>query len=262
MPRQKKRLCFDLGTDFKVRRTQGQTFYYYGIGNVWHNLQTALPGSYQVDNAALVLAACELISKNNTAITLNNIQEGLSKNHWPGRLEIVSHHPFIILDGAHNLAAARNLAKFLSTHLAGKAITLVIGILDDKPYKAMLKSLLTTTNRVILTRAKIDRALEPGRLYEVAKNFNQDVTIIPDVGQAIKKAVETTPRHGAICIAGSLYVVGEAKEAFEKGLISGCRQIQSSGTAGGHQGRSFLIRRSLKTLEAEYQMTKTFVTAV
>ncbi|MBW2449295.1 MAG: bifunctional folylpolyglutamate synthase/dihydrofolate synthase [Deltaproteobacteria bacterium] len=215
---------FRLGTDFKVRRNQGQTFSYYGIRNVWHNLQTALPGSYQVDNAALVLAACELIGKNNATITRNNIQEGLSKNHWPGRLEIVSNNPFIILDGAHNLAAARNLAKFLSTNLAGKAITLVVGILDDKPYKAMLKSLLTPVHRVILTRAKIDRALEPERLYDVAQNLNADAVIIPDVEQAIKKAVETTPRHGAICIAGSLYVVGEAKEAFEKGLISGCHK--------------------------------------
>jgi dihydrofolate synthase/folylpolyglutamate synthase len=215
---------FRLGTDFKVRRNQGQTFSYYGIRNVWHNLQTALPGSYQVDNAALVLAACELIGKNNATITRNNIREGLSKNHWPGRLEIVSNNPFIILDGAHNLAAARNLAKFLSTNLAGKAITLVVGILDDKPYKAMLKSLLTPVHRVILTRAKIDRALEPERLYDVAQNLNADAVIIPDVEQAIKKAVETTPRHGAICIAGSLYVVGEAKEAFEKGLISGCHK--------------------------------------
>ena len=221
---QKKAPLFRLGTDFKVRRSQGQTFSYYGMGKVWHNLQTALPGSYQVDNAALVLAACELINKNKTAITLNHIRQGLSKNQWPGRLEIVSQNPFIILDGAHNLAAARNLAKFLSTNLAGKAITLVIGILNDKPYKAMLKSLLPPVTRVILTRAKIDRALEPQKLYEAAKNLNPAITIAPDVGQAIKTAVETTPRHGVICIAGSLYVVGEAKEALEKGLIGGCRQ--------------------------------------
>ena len=220
----KKAPLFRLGTDFKVRRNQKQTFSYYGIRNVWHNLQTALPGSYQVDNAALVLAACELIGKNNAALTLNNIQEGLSKNRWPGRLEIVSDNPFIILDGAHNLAAARNLAKFLSTNLAGRVITLVVGILDDKPYKAMLKSLLTPVNRVILTRAKIDRALDPRKLYEATKNLKLDVAIIPDVARAIKNAVETTPRHGAICIAGSLYVVGEAKEAFEKGLISACRK--------------------------------------
>ena len=220
----KKAPLFRLGTDFKVRRNQGQTFSYYGIGNVWHNLQTALPGSYQVDNAALVLAACELIGKNKAVIALNNIREGLSKNRWPGRLEIVSQNPLIILDGAHNLAAARNLAKFLSTNLAGKSITLVIGILDDKPYKAMLKSLLTPVNRVILTRPKIERALEPGRLYDAAKNLRLEAAIIPDVGQAIKNAVETTPGNGAICIAGSLYVVGEAKEALEKGLIGGCRK--------------------------------------
>jgi len=224
MAAQKKAPLFRLGTDFKVRRNQGQAFSYYGIENIWHNLQTALPGSYQVDNAALVLAACELIGKNNSAITLNNIQEGLTKNHWPGRLEIVSNNPLIILDGAHNLAAARNLAKFLAANFAGKAITLVIGILDDKPYKEMLKSLLTPVTRIILTRAKTDRALEPGKLYEVAKSQIPDVTIIPDVAQAIINAVETAPRHGAICIAGSLYVVGEAKEAFEKGLIGGCRQ--------------------------------------
>jgi dihydrofolate synthase/folylpolyglutamate synthase len=221
---EKKAPLFRLSTDFKVRRNQKQTFSYYGIRNVWHNLQTALPGSYQVDNAALVLAACELIGKNNAALTLNNIQEGLSKNLWPGRLEIVSDNPFIILDGAHNLAAARNLAKFMSTNLAGRVITLVVGILDDKPYKAMLKSLLTPVNRVILTRAKINRALDPRKLYEAAKNLKPDVAIIPDVARAIKNAVETTPRHGAICIAGSLYVVGEAKEAFEKDLTSACRK--------------------------------------
>jgi len=220
----KKAPLFRLGTDFRVRRNPGQTFSYYGMKSVWYNLQTALAGSFQVDNAALVLAACELIGENKASMTLKNIREGLEKHQWPGRLEMVANDPFIILDGAHNLAAAHNLAKFLSTNLAGRDITLVVGILDDKPYKAMLKSLLTPVHRVILTRAKINRALEPGRLYEVAQNLNAEAVIIPDVGQAIKKAIETTPRHGAICIAGSLYVVGEAKEAFEKGLISGCHK--------------------------------------
>jgi dihydrofolate synthase/folylpolyglutamate synthase len=221
---EKKAPLFRLGTDFKVRRNQGQAFSYYGMKNVWHNLQTALAGSFQVENAALVLAACELIGENEASVTLKNIRKGLDKHQWPGRLEIVSQDPFIILDGAHNLAAAHNLAKFLSTNLADRAITLVIGILDDKPYKAMLKALIAPTHRVIFTRAKIDRALDPQILYEAGKDLKSDVNIISDVAQAIRNAIETTPRDGAICIAGSLYVVGEAKEAFENGLISSCRR--------------------------------------
>ncbi len=212
---------FQMGADFKIRRSPPGAFSYYGLENVWRNLQTALSGSHQVDNAALVLATCELLNRNNVVISLDNIKKGLSKNIWPGRLEIVSDDPSIILDGAHNLAAARNLAGFLSTNLAGRNITLVIGILDDKPYKAMLKSLLPSADRVIFTRAKIDRALAPQKLYEVAKNLNKDTAIIPDVARAVKHAIDTSPPHGAICIAGSLYVVGEAKEAFEKGLLKG-----------------------------------------
>jgi len=140
-----------------------------------------LRGSHQADNAALVLAACELLNKRKTDLDLTDIRKGLSTNHWPGRLETVSKNPLIIMDGAHNQAAARNLARFLSSNLAGSKVTLVIGILDDKPYKMMLNSLLPLASRVVLTRAKIDRALDPQRLQEVAAESNVENTIIPDV---------------------------------------------------------------------------------
>ena len=212
---------YRLGRDFRVRRKHPGTFSYYGLKNTWHNLQTALRGSHQADNAALVLAACELISRRKANLELADIKKGLSTNHWPGRLETVSKNPLIILDGAHNQAAARNLARFLSSNLAGRKITLVIGILDDKPYKVMLKSLLPLASRVVLTRAKIDRALDPQRLQEVAGEFRVESTIIPDVAQAVKYAIDTSAPDDAICIAGSLYVVGEAKAALDGGLLKG-----------------------------------------
>ena len=212
---------FRLGTDFKVRRNRQSTFSYYGLANVWHNLQTALPGSHQIENAALVLAASEILIKNNVTVKQDSIRKGLSQNLWPGRLEIFSNDPLLILDGAHNLAAARNLSKFLSTNLGGQRLTLVIGILDDKPYKEMLKSLLPLASRVIITQAKINRALAPQILYEVAQEHNLDATIISDVAQAVRHAVDTSAPNTAICIAGSLYVVGEAKEALEKNFVDG-----------------------------------------
>jgi dihydrofolate synthase/folylpolyglutamate synthase len=208
-----------MGKDFKVRRQGAAKFSYYGIENTWHNLHTTLLGHYQVENAALAIAACELLNKNKAEITEKNIHAGLKRTRWPGRLEIVSENPLVILDGAHNLIAARNLAKFLSKNLASRRITLVVGILDDKPYESMLKSLLPVCSSAIITRAKTDRALAPQRLYAAAKKIIRDVTIIPEVAAAAQKAVATARPDDVICIAGSLYVVGEAKEAIEKGLI-------------------------------------------
>jgi dihydrofolate synthase/folylpolyglutamate synthase len=182
-------------------------------------MRTTLLGNYQVDNAALAIATCELLNKDNAEISKKNIQNGLTKTRWPGRLELVSNKPLVILDGAHNLIAARNLAKFLSENLAHRRITLVVGILDDKPYGAMLKTLLPACSRAIITQAKTDRALAPQRLYAAAKKIISDVTMIPDVAAAAKQAVGAAGPDDVICIAGSLYVVGEAKEAIEKGLI-------------------------------------------
>jgi len=201
---------------FRIRRNRNTTFNYFGIDHVWRHIQTGLIGKYQIDNAALVLAACELLIKNNLNLTLKNIKDGLEQNRWPGRLEIVSSSPLILLDGAHNFIAARHLARYLSENLSDRNITLLIGILDDKPYKSMLKDLLPLCRKVILTRPKIDRALAPEKLYTIAKEMISDIRIIPDVDKAIIHAIENASPDDAICIAGSLYVVGEAKEFFEK----------------------------------------------
>jgi dihydrofolate synthase/folylpolyglutamate synthase len=211
---------YRFGRDFKVRRNAAGTFSYYGIETTWHHLETGLSGRHQVDNAALVLAACEILSKRGARISLDHIKAGLLKNRWPGRLEVVATTPRIILDGAHNFIAARNLARFLSTNYKDRKITMVIGILDDKPYRAMLNCLLPTANRVILTRAKINRAMEPEMLEPIAKKITPGVTIIPDVKQALEHAIKTASGDNVICVAGSLYVVGEAKEALDGGLLN------------------------------------------
>ncbi len=207
---------FRLGDEFRVKRNKSGTFSYFGIENNWRNLQTGLLGNYQVDNAALVVAACELLNKKKADISIKSIKDGLTNNSWPGRLEVVSKNPFILLDGAHNLIAARNLSKYLSNNLSNYNITLVIGILDDKPYKAMLKALLPICKKVIITSPKIDRALAPEKLSTFAESFIADITIIPDVKEAVKYAIKTPLPDDAVCIAGSLYLVGEAKEALEK----------------------------------------------
>jgi dihydrofolate synthase/folylpolyglutamate synthase len=206
--------------DFTVKRHPAAGFSYYGIDRRWQNLHTNLLGDHQIDNTALALAAIELLNQRKTQVTEQEIKKGLVNIHWPGRLEIVSTKPFILMDGAHNLIAARRLARYLSKSFSDRQITLVIGILDDKPYGAILKSLLPLCRRVILTRARVDRALSPEILYSEAQKMAADISLTPDVAGAVTHAVRTARSKEVICIAGSLYVVGEAKEAFEKGLLT------------------------------------------
>ena len=205
-----------LGEAFKVRKSKDNSFTYFGMEHTWQHMKAGLQGKYQINNLALVLAGCEVLKKYIPGMSLQNIQKGLSLHRWPGRLEVVSTSPFIMLDGAHNLIAARNLAQFLGNDLAAKKVTLIVGILDDKPYTAMLKALIPVCDRVILTSAKNDRALPVEKLFSVAKKLITDIQMIPDVGEAIRHAMNNSSPDNAICIAGSLYVVGEAKEALTK----------------------------------------------
>jgi dihydrofolate synthase/folylpolyglutamate synthase len=206
---------YRLGSEFRVRRSSGGRFTYHGMDHVWRDMATGLHGGYQAENAALSLAACELLMKKAPRIRLTSIREGLLSNRWPGRLELVCETPLVMFDGAHNLAAARQLAHHLTTHFQGHKITMVIGILDDKPYRAMLRLLLPRATRLIVTRAKINRALPPEKITTVAEKLVPDIRTIPDVGDALRFAMKTAPPQSLTLVAGSLYVVGEAKAALE-----------------------------------------------
>ncbi len=213
----KKAPFYRYGQNFRVRRNRNGTFHYYGLSHDWKDLKTSLVGPHQVNNAALALAACEtLVQKKQAQITETHLRNGLQNTVWPGRLEYVGESPLIILDGAHNLAAARNLANYLKDNLKQRKLILVVGILDDKPYKAMLRPLMKLCNRVIVTRPIIDRALEPGILYSEAKQYVADVTLLADVDRAVTHALSTADSDDVICIAGSLYVVGEAKQTLSR----------------------------------------------
>ncbi len=206
---------FMKGRDFRVRRTDHKCFSYFGIDHHWKGMQTSLMGGHQVDNTSLTLAACEIIMHNQDRLSKDHIQSGLIKNRWPGRLEVVSQKPYVILDGAHNLMAARRLSRFLKDTLAGRRITMVAGILDDKPYAAILKDLVAPCSRLIITRPRIDRSLPLKTLEAAAIPLIADIEIVSDVGDAVRHALATSGPDDAVCIAGSLYVVGEAKAALE-----------------------------------------------
>ncbi|MCF8024845.1 MAG: bifunctional folylpolyglutamate synthase/dihydrofolate synthase [Desulfobacteraceae bacterium] len=216
---EKKAPLFRRGSDFRVRRKNGTDgnfkFTYHGLDNKWADLHSSLRGIHQLDNAALVLAGCEVLMRKGVSLSFEDIKPGLENVRWPGRLEILETRPEILIDGAHNLIAARRLAAFLSDYGRNRKVTLVIGILDDKPYKAMLKSLVPLCDHIIATRPVIERSLPASTLAGIAMEMTDQVEVIDDVSSAVVRAMEVTPETGIICIAGSLYVAGEAIAALE-----------------------------------------------
>jgi dihydrofolate synthase/folylpolyglutamate synthase len=207
--------AFLKGRDFRVRATENNHFSYYGLKHRWRDLSTSLHGAHQIDNASLALATCELLRDSGQAtLDENHIRSGLKQTEWPGRLEVVADKPTIILDGAHNLMAVRVLANHLIRNYKNRTVTLVLGILEDKPFTAMLKLLAPACSRMIITQPVIERAIPVSVLEKEARNYLTEVYTKPSVELALRQARELSGPDDVICVAGSLYVVGEAKTAL------------------------------------------------
>jgi dihydrofolate synthase/folylpolyglutamate synthase len=208
--------CYLLGQDFRTRRRGEGRFDYLGLDRRWSDLTLRLTGPHQVGNAALALAAAEVLIRNGLPLGEDQVRRALARVRWPGRLQQVSARPAVIVDGAHNLAAARNLARHLAAAYPASRVTLVLGMLDDKPYRGMLAALLPTAARVVICAPVIDRAIPAATLGAAAAALHPAVTVIPQVPDAVLTTFRQAAPDDVICIAGSLYVAGEAMAALER----------------------------------------------
>lgn len=209
-----------LGRDFSCVRTayslQGQQFEYHGLKWNLPDLAISLLGEHQVNNAAVALAALECLNTRGFAVSPEAVRYGLPLAKWPGRFEVVGREPLIILDGAHNTHGTRALKKALVELLPSKPITMVLGILSDKDYPGMMRDLLPLAKRVIITAPSYSRAANPEILAQEAQKYLNEVEIVTPISDALERARELTDTHGVICVAGSLYTIGEARDYLVK----------------------------------------------
>ena len=204
-----------MGNEIKVLREGDGFFTYLGRRHRWARLKVGLLGDHQMTNAGLALGALELLMDKNLSVSDEAIYKGLAVARWPGRLEVVSEDPFILLDGAHNPSAVRTLKVFLENGMAPRRIIMVIGILKDKAWKPMLRELAGLADCMILSRPQYERAADPEELAAFVRLIKQDLRVISHLPGAISLALGEA-RHGdLVCITGSLYTVGEAKAYLE-----------------------------------------------
>ncbi|HAF71389.1 TPA: bifunctional folylpolyglutamate synthase/dihydrofolate synthase [Candidatus Acetothermia bacterium] len=181
-----------------------------GLGN----FETGLVASYQAGNLSLVLGAlAELVG--GIPLSREAIREGLACASWPGRFEVVSRRPYIVLDGAHNPAGARALVEALARLPTPKGRRrLVFGVLRDKLVHRMAESLFPGFDEVVLVASRSPRALPPEAVAYQAKRLGVNWRIGGQVEETVKGLASTLGEDDLLVVCGSLTVVGEARRVF------------------------------------------------
>jgi len=214
---------YRLGKEIQVRSEGAGNFSYSGIGRKLSHLSCSLSGEHQVKNAALALAAAELISVKGRKADEQAMRTGLASAKWEGRLEILQNNPTVLADGAHNPAGIRSLCDVLQNRnpSENKRRHLIFGVLSDKNYPQMLKKLLPFFNTVIFTKPKVERAVELEKLIPIARKYGHLAETTEDSREALQRALSIADKNDLICVTGSLYLVGEIKKIFlEKNYVT------------------------------------------
>ena len=176
-------------------------------GNRLSGLTVSLPGSFQVENVATAWLALQSAG---IKITEEDLRNGLDRIVWPGRLQVVSRKPLIIFDVSHNPPAIKTLITNLASLYPGRKVHFIVGVLQDKDYRLMLKYLGEYGKEFIFTRPDSDRAREPEELKKVFRRFypGKKCRVIPESAKAIEEAKKNLGKNGLLCICGSFYLAG------------------------------------------------------
>ncbi|HET7100262.1 MAG TPA: folylpolyglutamate synthase/dihydrofolate synthase family protein [Terriglobia bacterium] len=178
-----------------------------------------LAGRFQVKNAVVAATAVGQLRRAGFRIPPEAIREGLQAASWPGRLEIIRQRPLILLDGAHNPAAAREVAEFVRGHFKGRKLRLVYATMKDKAVGEISSILFPLAEAVYLTRPGLDRAALPEAILDSAVAVPRQTAIQPDPARALQQAVEASLPDDIVLVAGSLFLVGAIKQAIAEGRL-------------------------------------------
>jgi dihydrofolate synthase/folylpolyglutamate synthase len=175
------------------------------------DISPSLLGRFQVQNALNAIAALRIVTNSGLHVTDEAIASGISNTRWPGRLERLQANPDVYLDGAHNPAAARELAAFLVQNLGSRKIWLIYGALRDKSVDEVAGWLFPLAVEVVLTEPRTPRAISASQLAEIAGYHAHHSETISDAEKALDHVLANAQPDDAIFVCGSLYLVGQLR---------------------------------------------------
>ena len=169
-------------------------------------------GAHQAENAAAAIVACEAFL--GRELSHDMLRAALSGVASPGRLEVVSRHPLVVLDGAHNPNAAIALAAALPEAFVWKGLHLVVGVLETKDVAGILAPLASRTSVAYACANSNPKSLDPERLAAACEAVGMTVDAFPTVAHALDAAESDAEDEDIILVTGSLYTVADARPRY------------------------------------------------
>jgi dihydrofolate synthase/folylpolyglutamate synthase len=176
-------------------------------------LALGIRGQHQVENACTAIAALHIVDAAGIPVSEDSIRTGLASARWSGRFEQITFaNRAVIFDGAHTPAAAEALVEAWQDSAGLDRATVVLGMGADKDARAFLMALQPLIGHLIVTRADSPRAADADRIARAAAALGIPHEVQPSVAAAVDAA--NARDREPILITGSLFVVGEGREAF------------------------------------------------
>lgn len=189
---------------------EGNSFDFYSPNLKLKDIRTSLIGKYQISNAMLALSAISLIKAEFPKITCSSIQKGMLNAKWPGRLEIVSKNPLIVLDGGHNYDGVMKLCMSVKELWPDKRIGVVYAAMRDKDYNGCLELMNHNLNPSLYVTAvpNMARSARPHELLSASEKFSwrNSVRAFDEPVDAVNSSVNDDNDVTLVC--GSLYMIG------------------------------------------------------
>ena len=197
----------------ECRYENGRQYFSY---QKYKNLEMAMLGVHQYENAAAAILAAEIFLKDREISDEKAeyyIREGIKKTRWEGRMEILSREPFFMVDGAHNGNGVAALAESLRTLFPGEKFHFVMGVMADKNYEEMIEELLPLALDFKTVTVESERALAAQELSEkIRAKGICDAGLLHSFDELMPGRLDVA--HKTIAF-GSLYFVGEIEKYFQ-----------------------------------------------
>jgi len=183
----------------------------------FEHLPVPLMGEHQALNCGLALALLDQLKVQGLEINDEAAIEGLSRVKLPGRMELLHENPRILADGAHNAASVEALLRGVGQYLPYDSMVMIFGCGADKDIDGMLEQIMRGADKVIFTKASNPRAARPEDLAELyEERSGKTAQVAQNLAEALRIANNAVSRGDIVCLTGSFYLVGEAKELLQR----------------------------------------------